>query len=566
MACRRVRFAAPYRHLAAGPPFRMQPFFRYTCLIASWCLLVASVIGGLFGACLTIAMLTVWREEGRLLTGDFRGLRIGLAISGTSLALGFLAFRSIRRIRPQALRSRVSKTGIAERRLRRLGAIALAIDLALLILLNTPGSRTYKVSAALAAVIALWIGKQIFFLFHELGHLGSAWLGGLELYKMQVGVGPVLWRHETARGLLWEWRFFAGGGMTISWWPEERMSRWKMCLYVGGGLAVSFIFTAGAGLYLQQLAADSGPYPFQNPVFVFAVIYSAWAALITVGNSIPHYVRVGSTRLPSDGLHILRQFCRPKAPEAEARVARFLVRVLHLWHDRRYERAWTELRDGFPRYPEAAGRLHLCAGALALDDGAPKAAIVSLESALAANEMPADLKLEARALLACGLAAIGEIDRARPLMAAVLAEVEPKKKPHFLDTFASITWVHGVPDLLPDAIRWCEEARQLQPKAFEYQALETALWVEKGAFEKAEPLLRALLRGGASEALRAFVAFYLALLLVRRGGPVREIARLRRQALEGCGRRALLRRIETELPDPAARKAADAASGVPDRA
>jgi hypothetical protein len=135
---------------------------------------------------------------------------------------------------------------------------------------------------------------------------------------------------------------------------------------------------------------------------------------------------------------------------------------------------------------------------------------------------------------------------------------------YFLEHFATIAVLDHVPALIPDAVRWCETALWIQPHAIGFAALSAALGVEQGALEQSEPKLRALLRRRSSDGLRALVSFYLALVLSRRGGSAREIARLRAQALEWGASRALLRRIERELPEHAARAATNAATALPD--
>jgi hypothetical protein len=176
-----------------------------------------------------------------------------------------------------------------------------------------------------------------------------------------------------------------------------------------------------------------------------------------------------------------------------------------------------------------------------------------------------DLKLEARALLAWASAAAGAVERARALAKEVLEDPEPKKKLHFLDLFASIPVLDTAPALIPDASRWCGMALQLQPRSIGFAALAAALGVERGNLDLAEGQLRLLLRGYASDGLRAFLAYYLALLLVRRGGSAQEITRLRRQALEWCASRALLQRIEKNLPERTSTSAKVGAEAPPEQ-
>ena len=525
----------------------MQKIFRS---LASALVFAAGCIAGLgaviFGS-LTVAIGSTWFERYRFAPDDLHTLRIGLEGFCSSAIALLLALYARRKLNPSALKLVTSRSGRAERYLARGAVLLLQIELAFHTFAVVSGSSERKLLWTLVAMFLFWLGLHVVILIHELGHAFAALLLGWQVHKVQIGFGPLLLRKESRNGFIGEWRLFSDGGLTIAWPQFAFNSRWRRWLYVAGGPAASFILVGIIGSYLYQInLATHGLHQFSGVLLAAICVFGA---LVAFGNLVPYRTSLNEMRPYSDGYHLLAIPFRARKELQEASFEFSLARLAHYWSNHQDDLAWKEMDDALSRYPDKEAQLQFQKGQFHLDEGNFSAAIGAFEMTLAAKGLPSDLQLPAKARVAYGFAAIGDPLKALPMLQAVLADAPIDLRPIILDEFASIPIVSGKPILLPEALAWCTEAMQLAPHVFRFQLTNAAVLFEQNRDREAEGTLRKLVRTDLSDAERGVAAFYLALILRRRGKSEAEVKRWRAKARRWSPLRWISRRIEAELQD-----------------
>jgi len=424
--------------------------------------------------------------------------------------------------------------------------ILFVAGLTFLIFLRARGGVLEKTLLVVVTAVALWLGIHLVVFLHELGHLLFGWLFRLELQKIQIGSGWLLLRRKMRSGFTWEWRWKPYGGVVIGWPADASPARLRRWFFVAGGPLASF----GAAAIISALFRHA-PFSIEtNGRFVYSltgvvVLMSTVGAAI--GSLVPHSISFSGIKLQSDGHHLYKLLFPSREPPIELKWAMRWRQLSYLWTSGQKKRAWARLHEALEQDVELRKRLEFGKAWFHFCDEEFSEAIASFQTVLAEKSNPEFLRLSARAHLACCLAATARLEEARPLIKQVLRNAPAGLKPIYLDLFAWMPAIYEIRDWLDHGKRWNAEAIRLSPKSFGFRATEAALLVESGDVERGEEAVREVLRGNFTEADQGVAAFYLALILKRRGVPERQIARWRKRAVDWCPQAWLLRRAARDF-------------------
>ncbi len=517
---------------------------------------LAKVLARLFSAIALLAMIVtfvftatfvVLLFSGNDRTDDPRLIRFilwGVAGIAASSTAAWLASRILRGFDTHVFRYREASPRTASRALYVSYSILAAAG-AFLIFQKTNGGMIEKALLVAAAVVATWLGFHLVIFLHELGHLLFGWLFRLELQKIQIGVGRLLLRRKMRSGFIWEWRWTPSGGLVIGWPADNSLAEVRRWFFIAGGPLAGIGTVA---IFFVLFGHDPLKATGKSWKFVFDLaggVVLLFAVGVTLGNLVPFTSSFSGG--PSDGYQLFKTPFLLRVRPVERKWSIRWSQISFFWTSSQPKRAWSLLGEAMERDTDLRDRLEFAKAWLHFYDEDFPAAVASFESVLAKESLPEQLRLSARAYLACCFAATGRLDEARPVMESVLQGAPSGLKAIYLDLFASMPFMYEIHVWRNEAKQWIAEAIQLSPNLTPLRATETSLLIESGELERGAKGLRDVIWGNFSEIDQGTAAFYLALILKRRGAPEPKIARWRKRAVEWCPQPWLLRRIENEL-------------------
>jgi tetratricopeptide (TPR) repeat protein len=113
---------------------------------------------------------------------------------------------------------------------------------------------------------------------------------------------------------------------------------------------------------------------------------------------------------------------------------------------------------------------------------------------------------------------LGDYERARILCVEFLAGAfQIHEKVYLLDVLSCLPIMEGITSYLPEAVKWCDQALQLQPENITLKGTQGSLLVEQGKTLEAEPLLREVFDKSEDDTNKGISAFYLAMCAKQSG-------------------------------------------------
>ena len=254
-------------------------------------------------------MLIVWSQEGKLLTDDKQILaKAAVWLLGSCFfvyATWWLRCRAGGK-RDHSFTLVQSTSGASEKLFQEISEIILFVVLAVWLWAIIPGNAFIKIPRVAGWLAVGFFGMHARILLHELGHLIGAWLVGLNLRKIQVGVGPLVWSCSLANGLRCEWRAWSRGGFVLATHRNNKGFRARQSLFVAAGpLADMLVLWSAYRLIIHTFGSLAVAFAHGTGGLLVSVLF--WTTLVSaVSGLVPHMVWIGNNRMWSDGYLLLR--------------------------------------------------------------------------------------------------------------------------------------------------------------------------------------------------------------------------------------------------------------------
>ena len=523
--------------------------------------MLAAVAGlaALMAACIGISMTIIWWQKGYMTASDVALWRWSSAAVVPCALLTWAGARLADsgrlpgRERSLSLSLVRSESGRQQRWANRTGVVVWLIIFGGLLWTRVPGEPWPRAGLIGGLLVGGFLALHLRVLLHELGHLTTGSLFGLQPIAVQIGQGRFLWRHLTRAGFQWEWRLWPFAGCAQMLDRNERGHAWRQFVLVAGGPLADVLLVSVLFWSLRHLSrAHALPtYLFttkEDPPIMGGFLFAFFGPMIF--GLVPSWIVVNGRLLHSDGWWLAKVFFLPAEVLRDGQYDSERANVARLWIAGRHAQAREELGAVLARYPERAPALALLESWLHRNTHEPDRAADCYQRALDGNaQLAPGLRAQAWSEHAVALTAGGDPGEARAACAALLERVTAaEERVRVLAAFARIPILyHGMEVLLPDAERWCGEARALAPESKPLSCTWGSLLVEQGRNEEAVPILHeAIAFEGANED-RGIASFYLALAAGRLGRR-REMLKYRSQTLRFCGVPALLGRVQAEIP------------------
>ena len=287
--------------------------FQSVCLF----LVAAGSLAALLASCAISAMLIAWYQEGALQTTDHQILaRAAQWLLGSCVLVG-VAWQLRRRTiannaHDDTFKLVQSESGRPEKLVQEVFEILFFVFLAIGLWGLIPGSAVIKVPTVAGWLTVGFLGMHARIFLHELGHLVAARLLGLDLRKIQVGVGPLLWSHTLASGVFCEWRFSPEGGFVLASHRSTESFKARQSLFVTAGpLADILILWCSHRIITRAFGGLGAAFTHSSGgLIVFALFW--WTAMSAVTGLVPLKVWMGHRRVWSDGYWLLRLWTASK--------------------------------------------------------------------------------------------------------------------------------------------------------------------------------------------------------------------------------------------------------------
>ena len=280
------------------------------------------VLAGLIASSLIAALLVAWHQEGRLQPDDWHVFWAAAKSFAIACAIGSSAFWIRNRLGTVEVRDDSFKlvrlaSSEQERLVQQLFQNGLFALLAVCLWTVTSGNILPRIVTLAALLTAAFFSMHARILVHELGHLGAAWILRYQLYKMQVGVGALLWSHSFAKYLRFEWRIWPHGGFILAINPQRENSRLRQSCFIGAGPLsdLLFLWIAYEGIELSFGGLRDA---FEGGAggILIGVLF-CWSVLLALSALIPHKTWLGNKRIWSDGYLLFRLWTASKDQIAE---------------------------------------------------------------------------------------------------------------------------------------------------------------------------------------------------------------------------------------------------------
>jgi hypothetical protein len=289
----------------------MKTVARFLFQVFCMFLVALALVAALFATFFVIAMLIVLCQEGRLQPTD--QWMLGQASKWLLIACAFIGIAFWLRCKiggeaaGESFRLVESKSGNSEKGFQGISNSVFVILLAIWFWALIPGKDLAKIPAVAGWLILGFLLMHARIALHELGHLAAAGLLGMELRKIQIGEGPLLWSRLLGNGLLCEWRAWSrGGGFVAAYHRTSKGFRVRQFLFtVAGPLADLFILwstyqliTLAFGSLAAAMTHSAGG--------LLVVGFFWWTAFSAVGGLIPRKVLVHRRLHWTDGYWLFR--------------------------------------------------------------------------------------------------------------------------------------------------------------------------------------------------------------------------------------------------------------------
>jgi Peptidase family M50 len=290
-------------------------------LLQAVCLLLMAVgfVGALLATIFMIPMVIVWFQEGHLQADDkkilgeaTKWLLIACVMVGTVL---WLRCKIVgKEARDDSFRLVKSKSGNSENIFQGISDLVFVILLLILFWALIPGRTITKIPA-----VAGWLLLGFFLMhariaLHELGHLTAANLLGMELRKIQIGVGPLLWSRLLGNGLLCEWRaWLRGGFMHATHRNTTKRFRVRQFVFVAAGPLTDLFILWSTYQLITYAFGSLGAAFTQSACGLLVSSLFWWTAFSAVQGLIPYITLMNDRTLWTDGYWLFRLLAGLKA-------------------------------------------------------------------------------------------------------------------------------------------------------------------------------------------------------------------------------------------------------------
>jgi hypothetical protein len=285
--------------------------FRFLLEAICSVLMAVGFLAALVASFFIIGVVAIWCQEGALQDTD-RKMFVSAAewLAASSLLAGTILWLRHRFI--------VNKSGDAgfrlvkslsrqeERLVQQISDKFLIALLAMWLWVVVPGNAFIKISITAGWVLVAFLGLHVWILAHELGHLVAAWILGLNLQKIQVGVGDLLWGRTLSTGLRCEWRASPRRGLVIATQRHSAGFRVRQWLFVAGGPLVDAFVVWSGYIFLTRVFGQLGAAFRDGANGVTLSALFCLIALSAIGNLVPHTVWLGNQKVWTDGYWLFR--------------------------------------------------------------------------------------------------------------------------------------------------------------------------------------------------------------------------------------------------------------------
>jgi Peptidase family M50 len=289
-----------------GPVKTIRFLLQAVCLF----LMAAGLAGVLLASFFVSAMVIVWFQEGALQSTDQKMLGQGakwLLASGAVVTFAWwLRRRIVANKDDDTFRLVASKTGRPENLAQGVFEILFFVCVVIGLWAVTPASAIMKLPLVAAWFALAYLGMHGRIALHELGHLLAGWLLGMELRKVQIGIGPLLWSGSFSNGLFWEWRLWARGGFVVATHRSTKGYRARQFLVIAAGPLMDLVLLWSS---YQLIARAFGGLAaaFSQGAFGFTVWILFWSTVLSaIEGLVPYRLWMGHHKVWTDGYWLVR--------------------------------------------------------------------------------------------------------------------------------------------------------------------------------------------------------------------------------------------------------------------
>jgi hypothetical protein len=169
-----------------------------------------------------------------------------------------------------------------------------------------PGGVALQVSMLIACLVVGMTGAHLCILIHELGHLAAAYFMKMDLRKLQVGTGSVLYSGALPGGLRLQICVRPHGGFMSATPRTNRWFRTRYSIFVAGGPLADFIFLYAAYQIIARVFGGLAVGFVDSPTGFVLSLFFCWHAVTTISGLIPRKVLIDGRAHWTDGYWLLR--------------------------------------------------------------------------------------------------------------------------------------------------------------------------------------------------------------------------------------------------------------------
>lgn len=358
----------------------------------------------------------------------------------------------------------------------------------------------YSISFGLTWAITIWLILTVATFLHELAHAVAARYAGLKPLRVDVGDTPWILSRRLG-GIDWRIGLRPFGGLTTVA-SMRRLSTWRHVMYAGAGLCSDLVVLLLVAWGYEQSVASNALPSSVTTALRHALILEAIAFLYS---AIPMSSR-GPGGIPNDAYQIL-EILRGNHPNPAKDGDRYVQ------HVRRYDPAFS-LDESWLLCDDADLERHWKEWRFRLANRQFNRAVAAFSQFISSDR------------------------------------IKGGERAVYLDEMATLAVVDGHKELLPYALEWAREARQVAPSARTLLGTHGSVLVESGEIEAGIALLSSLTTVDDDPNDRAIATCYLAKAHHKLGNPEKS-RRLLEEARNLRPPVALLDRIAGEIRAPA---------------
>ena len=263
------------------------------------------------------ALIYAWDTEGALQSEDRSLVRAALiwlsvSIPAVAAACWLYRFTLLNKAADTTFKLTPARNARTEKLVTRASILVAIVYVAAKMVAAIGGAALSSVLQMIGWLMVGFVALHVRILIHELSHLFTAGAVRFTLERIQVGVGPVLWRRSFGIGLLAEWRLWPNGGFVSARPRVYKRLRLRQFVFVAAGPVADLLLLVGL-FCLIKAAFGSVFAAFGAGAGGVLLGFIFWCLIASSGAGLfPHTFTMEDKTVSSDG-YLLLQLCTRSA-------------------------------------------------------------------------------------------------------------------------------------------------------------------------------------------------------------------------------------------------------------